>query len=145
VDADALFELEPFRRSAPTVLTPHSGELGRLLGEESSWVDAHRLEAARRGAERFGCICVLKGHDTVIAAPSEGVLVSSLGPPTLAAAGTGDVLTGVVAAFLAKGMNARIAAAAAAAACSVAAGLGPQRGLVASDVIAKLPEALGPV
>ena len=145
VDADALFGLEPFERSAPTVLTPHSGELGRLLGEEASWVDAHRLEAARRGAERFGCVCLLKGHDTLIAAPSEDVLVSNLGPPTLAAAGTGDVLTGVVAAFLAKGMNTRIAAAAAATACSVAARLGPKRGLVASDVIAKLPEALGSV
>src|SRR5204862_316581 len=85
VDADALFELEPFARAAPTVLTPHSGELGRLLGEESSWVDAHRLEAVRRGADRFGCVCVLKGHDTLVAAPSEGVLVSNIGPPTLAA------------------------------------------------------------
>ena len=60
---------------APTVLTPHAGELGRLLGEESGWVDAHRLEAARRGAERFGCVCLLKGADTLVAAPGEGVLV----------------------------------------------------------------------
>ncbi len=145
VDADALFGLEPFERSAATVLTPHAGELARLLGEQSSWVDAHRLEAARRCAHRFGCICVLKGHDTLIAAPAQGVLVSDLGPPTLAVAGTGDVLTGVVAAFLAKGLEARIAAAAAVTACSAAARLGPARGLVASDVIAKLPEALGPV
>ena len=142
VDADGLFGLEPFERSAPTVLTPHAGELGRLLGEESDWVDAHRLEAARRCAERFDCVCLLKGHDTLIAAPSQGVLVSDLGPPSLAAAGTGDVLTGVVAAFLAKGLEARLAAAAAATACSVAASLGPARGLVASDVIEKLPEAL---
>jgi hydroxyethylthiazole kinase-like uncharacterized protein yjeF len=145
VDADALFGLEPFERSAPTVLTPHAGELGRLVGRESTWVGAHRLEAARLGAERFRCVCLLKGHDTLIAAPSDGVLVSNLGPPTLAAAGSGDVLTGVVGAFLAKGMDARIAAAAAATACSVAAGLGPKRGLVASDVIARLPEALGQV
>ena len=70
------------------------------------------------------------------------MLVSDLGPPSLAAAGTGDVLTGVVAAFLAKGLEARLAAAAGAVACSIAARLGPARGLVASDVIAKLPEAL---
>jgi hydroxyethylthiazole kinase-like uncharacterized protein yjeF len=142
VDADGLFELEPFERSAPTVLTPHSGELGRLLGRESAWVDAHRLAAAREGAERFGCVCLLKGADVLIAAPGEGVLVAALGPPSLATAGTGDVLTGVVAAFLAKGMEARIAAAAAALACDVAARLGSARGLVASDVVALLPAAL---
>src|SRR2546421_153212 len=60
VDADALHELEPFEREAPTVLTPHSGELGRLLGEESKWVDEHRLEALARAVERFGCVVVLK-------------------------------------------------------------------------------------
>ena len=142
VDADGLYGLEPFERSAPTVLTPHAGELGRLLGESSHWVNSHRLEAVRRCAERFGCVCMLKGHDTLVAAPAAGVLVSDLGPPSLAAAGTGDVLTGVVAAFLAKRLEARLAAAAGAVACSVAARLGPARGLVASDVIAKLPEAL---
>ncbi len=69
VDADALYGLEPFERAAPTVLTPHSGELGRLLGEESAWVDAHRLEAVRRAVERFGCTVLLKGADTIVAAP----------------------------------------------------------------------------
>ena len=53
VDADGLFGLEPFQREAATVLTPHAGELGRLLGEESAWVSAHRLEAVRRAADRF--------------------------------------------------------------------------------------------
>src|SRR5919197_607285 len=77
VDADALFELEPFDRSAPTVVTPHEGELARLLGEESRWVAAHRLEAAKRGAERFGCVCLLKGADTLIAEPGQGVWVCS--------------------------------------------------------------------
>jgi NAD(P)H-hydrate epimerase len=142
VDADALFGLEPFERSGQTVLTPHAGELARLLGEESSWVDAHRLAAVQRATERFGCVCVLKGADTLVAAPGEGVLVVGLGPPTLATAGTGDVLTGTIAAFLAKGMDARVAAAAAAAACDVAASLGPPVGLVASDVVRLLPEAL---
>jgi NAD(P)H-hydrate epimerase len=142
VDADGLFGLEPFERSAPTVLTPHAGELGRLLGRESAWVDAHRLEAAREGAERFGCVCLLKGADVLVAAPGHGVLVAALGPPSLATAGTGDVLTGVLAAFLSKGMEARIAAAAAALACDVAARRGPARGLVASDVVALLPAAL---
>ncbi len=143
VDADALFELEPFARSAPTVLTPHSGELARLIGEESGWVDAHRLAALDRVVQRFGCVVLLKGADTLVGAPGEGVLVHAANAPGLATAGTGDVLTGVAAAFLAKGMSARFAAAAAAAAHGRAACLtGEQRGLVASDVIEALPGAL---
>ena len=143
VDADALFELEPGAWPGPRVLTPHAGELGRLLGEESEWVDAHRLEAVRRATEKYNCIVLLKGADTLVAAPGEGVLVSAAGTPALATAGTGDVLTGVVAAFLAKGMDARLAAAAAAFAHGRASQLAPhQVGLVASDVITALPQAL---
>jgi len=143
LDADALFGLEPFDRSAPTVLTPHSGELGRLVGEESSWVDAHRLEALRRAVDRYGCTVLLKGADTLIAAPGARVLVCDLGTPALATAGTGDVLTGIVAAFLAKGLEPRVAAAAAAAAGGVASELlDPQRGAVASDLLTTLPRAL---
>jgi NAD(P)H-hydrate epimerase len=143
VDADALFELEPGDWPAPRVLTPHAGELGRLLGKESHWVDAHRLEAVLSAVERFRCIVLLKGADTLVGAPGEGVLVSTSGSPALATAGSGDVLTGVVAAFLAKGMDARVAAAAAAFAHGRAAELVPhQRGVVASDVIAALPQTL---
>jgi NAD(P)H-hydrate epimerase len=142
VDADALFGLEPFTRDAPTVLTPHEGELGRLLERESSWVAAHRLAAVQEAAERFGCACLLKGADALVAAQDERTLVAALGPPTLATAGTGDVLTGVIGAFLAKGMDARTAAAAAAVACDVAARLGHSRGLIASDVVELLPAAL---
>jgi hydroxyethylthiazole kinase-like uncharacterized protein yjeF len=143
VDADALFELEPGDWPAPRVLTPHAGELGRLLGKESRWVDAHRLEAVRRAADRFRCVVLLKGADTLIAAPGEGVLVSTAGGPALATAGTGDVLTGIIASFLAKGIDARLAAAAAAFAHGRAAELAPhQVGLVASDVIDALPRAL---
>jgi len=142
VDADALFELQPFERSAPTVLTPHEGELGRLLGRESSWVAAHRLQAVQEATERFGCVCLLKGADVLVTAPGSGLLVADGGPPSLATAGTGDVLTGVTAAFLAKGVEAQVAAAAASVACDVAARRGPARGLVASDVVALLPAAL---
>jgi ADP-dependent NAD(P)H-hydrate dehydratase / NAD(P)H-hydrate epimerase len=143
VDADALFGLEPFVREAPTVLTPHAGELGRLLDRDSAWVDAHRLEAVRAAAGRFDCVCLLKGADTLVASPSEGTLVSRLEHPSLATAGTGDVLTGVISAFLAKGVDARLAAAAGAIACDAAAGYGPERGLIASDVASLLPLALG--
>ena len=143
VDADALFGLEPDRWPAPRVLTPHAGELGRLITEESKWVDAHRLEALRRAVERFNCVVLLKGADTLVGAPDEGVLVCSSGTPALATAGTGDVLTGVIAAFLAKGLDARLAAAAGAVAHGRAAQLAPhQVGLVASDVVESLPLAL---
>ena len=142
VDADALFELEPVARSAPTVLTPHAGELGRLLGRDSDWVSAHRLAAVREAAERFGCVCLLKGPDTLVATPGEGVLVAAHGRPSLATAGTGDVLTGVVAAFLAKGIEPRLAAAAAATAHGLASTQPHQAGLIASDVVALLPLVL---
>jgi ADP-dependent NAD(P)H-hydrate dehydratase / NAD(P)H-hydrate epimerase len=144
VDADALSELEPGEWPAPRVLTPHSGELGRLLGEEAAWVDAHRLEALRRAVERYDCVVLLKGPDTLVGAPGENVLVCATGTPALATAGTGDVLTGIIGAFLAKGLEARLAAAAGAAAQGKAAELIPhQAGVVASDIIAALPRALG--
>jgi ADP-dependent NAD(P)H-hydrate dehydratase / NAD(P)H-hydrate epimerase len=143
VDADALFDLEPGDWPGPRVLTPHEGELARLLGTESSWVAAHRLEAARRAVERFGCIVILKGEGSIVAAPGEGMLVCP-GYPSLATAGTGDVLTGVVASFLAKGMEPRVAAAAAVTAQVQAALRAPQQaGLVASDVIEALPRVFG--
>jgi hydroxyethylthiazole kinase-like uncharacterized protein yjeF len=139
VDADALYELEPGDWRASVVLTPHAGELGRLIGESSSWVDAHRLEAARRGAERFGCVCLLKGSDTIVAAPGAGAWVCRAATAALATAGTGDVLTGVLAAFLAKGLEPRLAAAAAATATAEAARRVSSTGAIASDVIAALP------
>lgn len=143
LDADALWELEPFARAAPTVLTPHSGELARLLGTEGGEIDAHRLDSARRAASRFGAVVLLKGMDTIVAAPRQGVLVATYGTPALATAGTGDVLTGIVAAFLAKGMDARLAAATAAVAHGVAAELVEQQpGLIASDLLPALQRAL---
>src|SRR5439155_20445427 len=114
VDADALFGLEPGDWPAPRVLTPHSGELGRLLGKDSAWVDAHRLEAVRRAADRFRCVVLLKGADTLVARSGDGVLISTSGHPALATAGTGDVLTGILGSFLSKGVEARLASAAAA-------------------------------
>ena len=143
LDADALWELEPYARAAPTVLTPHSGELARLLGTDAREVDAHRLDAVRRAASRYGAVVLLKGADTLIASPREGVLVATYGTPALATAGSGDVLTGIVAAFLAKGMDARLAAGAAAVAHGVAAELIEiQPGTVASDLLPGLQRAL---
>jgi ADP-dependent NAD(P)H-hydrate dehydratase / NAD(P)H-hydrate epimerase len=143
LDADGLWGLEPFARKAPTVLTPHSGELASLLGVEAREIDAHRLNAVRRATARFGSVVLLKGADTLVAAPREGILVATYGTPALATAGSGDVLTGIVAAFLAKGMEPRFAAAAAAVAHGVAAELvDPQVGAMASDLLPELRRAL---
>lgn len=141
VDADALHGLEPVERSAPTLLTPHAGELARLLGEDG--VDARRLHAAREASARFGAVVLLKGADTIVASPDARVVVCDEGPPALATAGTGDILTGIAAAFLAKGLDASTAGAAAAVAHGRAASLVPYRsGLIASDLLGTLPIAL---
>ena len=143
VDADALFELEPAEWPAPRVLTPHEGELARLLGRESKDIAAHRLASLEEAVERFHCVVLLKGPDTLVAAPGRGVFVSALGLPSLATAGTGDVLTGIVGAFLAKGMEAQMAAVAGAAAQQLASVEASQRaGLVAGDLIEALPRVL---
>jgi ADP-dependent NAD(P)H-hydrate dehydratase / NAD(P)H-hydrate epimerase len=144
VDADALFELEPGSWAGPRVLTPHEGELAGLLGTSSAEVAAHRVASVTEAAERFGCIVVLKGPDTLVAAPGRELLVCALGLPSLATAGTGDVLTGIVAAFLAKRMDPQLAAAAAVVAQQRASVEAPQRaGLVASDLVEALPRVLG--
>ena len=151
LDADGLWAVAGhldwvFARDAPTVLTPHEGELARLLGRKSEWVRARRLHAAQAGADDVGAVVLLKGADTIVAAPGRGVLVSDLGNPGLATAGAGDVLSGIVAAFLSKGMEGRLGAAAAAAAQGVAADLAAERhgaaGLLARDVVEALSLAL---
>jgi NAD(P)H-hydrate epimerase len=152
VDADALWHLaerpEWVRgRSAPTVLTPHAGEAGRLLGRPRAEVEADRLAAAAELAALTGSTVVLKGPGTVIGAPGVAPLVARLGPPGLATAGSGDVLTGVTAAVLARwpGAPAQVSAAAAVALHGLAAErAGRGDGLVAGDLVDALPEALLP-
>jgi NAD(P)H-hydrate epimerase len=151
IDADGLNalagRLEELRhRRWPTVLTPHAGELGRLLEVDSAEVGRARLGHARGAAASSKALVVLKGDDTLVAAPSGRVAVSPGGAPALATAGTGDVLTGVTAAMLAKGLPPAHAACAAVyahlrAGQLAAAPHGPD-GVIASDVIAALPAAL---
>jgi ADP-dependent NAD(P)H-hydrate dehydratase / NAD(P)H-hydrate epimerase len=151
LDADGLWALTGhldwvFSRDAPTVLTPHAGELGRLFGRSSSWVSANRLDAVQSGADETGTVVLLKGIDTLVAGPGRSPVVVDLGNPGLATAGSGDVLTGVVGAFLAKGMDPGSAAASAAAACGVASRIAAERhgqaGMIARDVVESLSPAL---
>jgi hydroxyethylthiazole kinase-like uncharacterized protein yjeF len=125
-------------RSAPTVLTPHDAEFEALAGAGPG---DDRLAAARDLAARSGCTVLLKGPTTVVADPDGAALLVRVGDQRLATAGTGDVLSGTVAALLALGAPPLKAAAAGAHLHGTAAMLGPGRGLVASDVAALLPAA----
>jgi NAD(P)H-hydrate epimerase len=152
LDADGLNAhagaLETLRaRRAPTVLTPHAGELGRLLERDSAEIDAHRLAAAREAAERSGAVVLLKGDDTIVAGPGGLVAINLGATPALATAGTGDVLSGLIGALLAKRM-APFEAAALGALAHARAGLAAaaRHGadhVVAGDVIDALPDGLG--
>jgi NAD(P)H-hydrate epimerase len=135
-------------RSAPTVLTPHAGELARLLDSDSAAIGARRLESARRAARESGAIVVLKGDDTLVADPDGRVAVNRGGASALATAGTGDVLSGVIGAYLSKHMDPFHAACAGvfvhACAGRLAARERGTEGVIARDVIETLPHALPP-
>ena len=140
------------QRQAPTLLTPHAGELARLLRAGAADVASRRIEHARTAARTFGCCVLLKGSTTVIAAADDSpLLVNSTGTGWLATAGTGDVLSGLAGALLAQGLDVREAAAAAAflhgiSARYAAGGAGPFPGgeapIGAGDVIDSLPDAI---
>jgi hydroxyethylthiazole kinase-like uncharacterized protein yjeF len=151
VDADGLNahagRLELFtEREAPTVLTPHEGELGRLLELDSGEIKERRLHHARRAAERSGAVVLLKGDDTLVVPPDGPVAISPGGTPALATAGTGDVLSGLIGALLAKGLDAFEAAALGALAHGLAGRAAAERfgadHVMAGDVIDSLPRGL---
>ena len=122
-----------------TILTPHDGEFARLDGAPPG---ADRLGAARRLAERLGCVVLLKGGPTVVAGPGGDVLVVASGDARLATAGTGDVLAGLIGALCARGLDPWHAAAAGAFLHGSAAALGWRDGFVARDLIDHLPQAI---
>lgn len=137
-----------FRRPAPTVLTPHAGELGRLLERDSSEIDAHRLASAREAARAANAVLVLKGDDTIVT-DGERVAVNAISAPALATAGSGDVLSGVTAALLARGLEPFAAACAAVVAHSragldAATRVGAAESVIAGDVIDSVPAGIRP-
>jgi NAD(P)H-hydrate epimerase len=153
LDADGLnaFSGDPgaiAARGAATVLTPHAGELARLLGTDSGDVAAARLGRAREAAAASGAVVVLKGDDTIVT-DGERIAVNALSAPALATAGTGDVLSGILAALLARGLDPFAAACAAVFAHAragrrAAAMVGAAESVIASDVIESIPAALLP-
>lgn len=155
LDADALTALAESDRwwarlNGPLVLTPHPGEFARLtgrpVGDPLPDDDDARAEAAAEAARRWGLVVVLKGAHSVIAAPNGDVLRSSIATPALATAGSGDVLAGAIAAFLAAGLE-PLAAAGCGVAVHGAAGLLAEdrigrAGVIARDIAGLLPEAI---
>jgi ADP-dependent NAD(P)H-hydrate dehydratase / NAD(P)H-hydrate epimerase len=151
VDADALTivgreQSLVSKRTAPTVLTPHAGELGRLLGLDPGArgdIESRRLHFARTAAVQLGATVLLKGSTTVVCAPDGLTRVNATGTPALATAGSGDVLSGITGTLLAGGLSAFDAASCAAylhgAAGRIAAVGAP---IVADDIIAAIPAAI---
>jgi hydroxyethylthiazole kinase-like uncharacterized protein yjeF len=141
VDADALAGVQGVL-DVPALLTPHAGELARMLDVERAEVEADQLGHARRAAETFGCVVLLKGRHTLVAAPDGRVRVTTVGPPWLATAGAGDVLAGLCGALLAAGLDPFDAGSVGSwlhgSAAALASSGGPLR---ASAVAAALPEA----
>ena len=139
VDADALNALGSLeavaavvgRRTHPLVLTPHAGEFTRLAGAPPG---PDRIASVREAAARSGAIVLLKGSTTVVAEPEGRVLLAASGSPRLATAGTGDALSGVIGALIARGMEPFEAAGYGAHVHGRAAGAGRPEGLVASDL-----------
>jgi NAD(P)H-hydrate epimerase len=152
LDADGLHAIGSHlellaERTQPTVLTPHEGELGRLLGRPADEVAAERLVCVRAAAQRANATVVLKGEATIVADPSGRAYVVPTGNPGLATPGTGDVLTGVIAAQLATGLPAPEAACLGAYLHGLAADLVAEEAsgtdcMVASDLFQSLPAAV---
>lgn len=151
LDADALFALGEEAASLLAgkghlgVITPHPGELARLLGTEASWVQSNRLEAAGRAADDLGVVCVLKGAHTIVAEPQGRSFFNLTGNPGLAKGGSGDVLAGMILALLAQGLEPVDAAAAGVwlhgRAADIAAERVTQISLTATDCLKAIPEA----
>jgi NAD(P)H-hydrate epimerase len=150
LDADALNAVAGTAllraRAGPTVVTPHPGEMARLLGMDVAGVQADRLEAARRFARSEQVVVVLKGARTIVVSPDGGAAISPTGNPGMASGGTGDVLAGLVAGLLAQGLAPFEAAALGvfahgAAGDAVAARRG-EVGLLASDLLGEIPPTL---
>lgn len=149
LDADALYALIGNtqllnKAKALPILTPHPGEMGRLVGLTSSEVNEDRVYIARQAAFEWQCILVLKGAPTIVAFPDGEVYINTTGNPGMASAGTGDVLTGTIAGLIAQGMSSHEAALAGVYLHGLAGDVAAQSGkigLTASDLLYALPTA----
>lgn len=133
-------------RQVPVVLTPHPGEMARLVKKSIKEVQADRLEIARSFAEEWNVTLVLKGNKTIVAMPNGDAYINITGNPGMATAGSGDVLCGIIAGFIAQGLNPQTAAVAGVYVHGLAGDLAcsqkGERGLIAGDIIEGVPEVL---
>ncbi|HEU4401453.1 MAG TPA: NAD(P)H-hydrate dehydratase [Candidatus Polarisedimenticolia bacterium] len=133
-------------RTRPLILTPHPGEMGRLLGIRTAEVQARRVEVAREFARLHRCTLILKGHRSLVATPSGRVSVSPTGNPGMATGGSGDVLTGILAGLIAQGLEADSAARLGVYLHGLAGDLAAAKvgeiPLMARDILARFPQAL---
>jgi NAD(P)H-hydrate epimerase len=131
---------------APIVMTPHPGEMGRLLGSSSGYVQKDRVGCAAGFAVKYKVTLVLKGAGTVIATPDGRIFINSTGNPGMATGGTGDVLTGMIGSLLAQGYTASQAACLGVYLHGLAGDLAAKEigemGMIAGDLIEKIPAAI---
>lgn len=149
IDADALnviardFEL---REKNEVIITPHPGEMSRLIGKSVQYVQANRIRVAKEAAKKYNCIVVLKGHKTVVASPAGKIYVNSTGGPGMATGGVGDVLTGMIAGLSGQGISSWDAAISGVylhgRAGDLAAKEKGEYSMTASDLIEKIPNAI---
>jgi len=151
IDADGLNALAGHldilkKRNFATVITPHPGEMGRLLGLNIEKVQENRAGLAKELSCRYNMVTVLKGNQTVVSSETGKLYQNNTGNPGMAKAGSGDVLTGIIAAFLAQGAEPFEAAKIAVSVHGLAADLAIKNiacvSLLASDILGKLPKAL---
>jgi ADP-dependent NAD(P)H-hydrate dehydratase / NAD(P)H-hydrate epimerase len=150
VDADGLnalaAHLNVLSGKVQAILTPHPGEMARLLGTQVSRVQKDRKKVAKDFVNRYNVILVLKGHETLVVEKIKGIYLNKTGNPGMAKAGSGDVLTGMIAAFLAQGLSgfdaAKYAVYLHGLAGDLAAKEKSQLAMIASDIIAKIPKAI---
>jgi NAD(P)H-hydrate epimerase len=151
IDADGLNAMAGamnilVRRGVGTIITPHPGEMARLAGISSDEVQKNRTALAKKIASKYNIITILKGHRTVVSSPEGKTFINTTGNPGMSKAGTGDALTGIIAAFLAQGATMFDAAVLAVHVHGMAADIAVQEkgelSLLASDIINVLPRAL---
>ena len=151
IDADALYALsvQPeilLKTRAQKILTPHPGEMADLTGLKKSAIETNRPRAAQNFAEKYRCVLLLKGFQTVVASADGKVYINRTGNSGMASAGSGDVLTGMIAALLGQGLNSFEAAKWGACLHGLAGDLAAKKktraAMIASDIIDHIPEAL---
>ena len=151
LDADGIIAIAEIpdilkKRKSPSVLTPHPGEMARLLGKATAYVQGNRVSVAQKFAKKYKSIVVLKGYRTVVTSPGGETYVNETGNSGMSTAGAGDVLTGMIASFIGQGMEPYSASVIGVYLHGKAGDLAArdigQFGMIAGDILKKLPEAI---